>query len=110
MGSPRTTSASSGTDAVEGLEQGRLVGGRAGLDQLPLQDGGDLDQVLDPLGIVDAGQLDDDLVGALPLDERLGDAELVDPVADRLQGLVDGLVAQELGGERLQGEGDPVGQ
>ena len=51
--------------AARRLEEGRLVRGRAGLDQLPLEDGGDLDELLDPLGVVDAGQLDDDLVGAL---------------------------------------------
>ena len=39
----------------------------------------DLDEVLDAVRVVDAGQLDDDLVRALPLDERLRDAKAVDP-------------------------------
>ena len=47
------------------------------------------DQLLGALRILDAGQLDDDVVVALPLDDRLGDAELVDAVADRLQRLLD---------------------
>ena len=93
---------------VRRLEEGGLVGGGAGLDELPLQDGGDLDELLDPLGVVDAGQLDDDLVRALPLDERLGDAESVDPVVDRLLGLADRLVAEELDDERLEGQVGPV--
>ena len=42
------------------------------------------------------------------LDEGLGDAEGVDPVVDRLPGLVDGLVAEELGDERLEGQVGPV--
>ncbi len=86
-----------GDHPVIGLEQGRLVGGRAGLDELPFQDGGDLDQLLDAVGVVDAGQLDDDLVVALPLDEGLGDAQAVDAVVDRFLGLVDRLVAEEAG-------------
>ena len=50
---------------------------------------------LDALRIVDAGQLDDDAVAAdaLARDHRLGDAEVVDAVADRLHRLVDRQVA-----------------
>ena len=94
--------------AAEVLEERFLVGGRPGLDELPLEDGRDLDEVLDPLGVVDAGELDDDPLRALPLDERLGDAELVDAVADGLPDLVDGLVLEELDDRRLQGEGQLV--
>ena len=89
--------------AAEFLEERLLVRGRSGLDELPLEDGRDLDQVLDPLRVGDARELDDDPLRALPLDQRLGDAELVDPVADGLDGLVDGLVLEELGDQRPSG-------
>ena len=60
-----------------------------------LKEGGVLDQVLHPFRVVDAGKLDHQPVAAqtLTLDHRLSDAELVDAVADRLQGLVDRLLA-----------------
>jgi hypothetical protein len=48
------------------------------------------DQRLGALRILDAGQLDHDVALALPLDDRLAHAELVDAVADGLQRLVDG--------------------
>ena len=44
----------------------------------------------------------------LALDDRLGDAELVDAVADRLEALADGEVLEELDGRGLQGEGQLV--
>gem|GEM_PF-7000977 len=95
--------------SAEGLKQGRLILGRTGFDQLPFQDGRDLDQILDPLGIVHSGELDHDLVLPLALDERLGYAELVDAVPDGLHCLDDGLVLEKGHGRRLQGKRDPVG-
>ena len=59
-------------------------------DELELEHRGPADQLLRALRVLDAGELDEDLVISLPLDGRLGDAELVDPVADRLERLVDG--------------------
>ena len=47
-------------------------------------------------GILDPRQLDQDLVGALARDRGLGHAELIDAVADRLQPLADGVVAELL--------------
>ena len=40
-------------------------------------------------GVLDVGQADLDLVGAEPRDLGLGDAELVDPLADDLDRAVD---------------------
>ncbi len=68
-------------------EESGPVGGRPRVDELQLQESRALDQVLDPLGVVDARELDENPVRALPRDERLGDAELVDPVANRLDRL-----------------------
>ena len=45
-----------------------------------------LEQLADALGVVDAGQLDDDAGRALALDQRLGHAEAVDALADDLLG------------------------
>ena len=92
-----------GDGSVERLQQRGFVGRGAGFDQPPFQDGRGLDDALDALGVVDARQLDDDLVAAVALDDRLGHAELVDAVADGLDRLVDGLVAQRLHGHGLHG-------
>ena len=56
--------------------------------QLELQQRRAADQVLGPLGVLDARQLDQDAVFALAPDVRLGDAELVDAVANGFEGLV----------------------
>ena len=96
--------------AAEILEEGLLVGGGAGLGQLPLEHGRRLDDVHDPLEVVDAGQLDDEPLVALALDDRLGHAELVDAVADRFEGLVDGLVAEIDVHERLDRHGGLVAE
>jgi hypothetical protein len=76
-----------GHDAADGGEQALTVGGGPCDDLLELEEGGRGDEVLDPRRVVDAGQLHQDAVAvqALALDHRLGDAELVDPVPDRLQ-------------------------
>ena len=82
-----------------GLRRGPAV------DQRKLQEGGVLDEVLDALGVVDPGQLHEDPVGALPRDQRLGNAELVDAVADGLHGLGDRIVLELAARGVLQREG-----
>src|SRR5437867_3827129 len=78
--------------AVENLRsRSRMLDGarlRSVGEQLELEKRRPADQLLGPLRILDAGQLDDDLVRALRLHGRLGDTELVDPVADDLEGLL----------------------
>jgi hypothetical protein len=59
-------------------------------DDAELEEGGALDQLAHPVGVVDAGELHDDAVAARRLDHRLGDAVGVDAVVDRLLRLVDG--------------------
>ena len=75
-----------------GREQRSPVGGGSRDDQLQLQEGGALDQVLDPLGVVDSRKLHENAVFPLPGNERLRDAELVDAVANRLHRLRDGVL------------------
>ena len=58
---------------------------------------GRAEQLLDVLGIADAGQLDEDAVVAFALDGRLLGAGLVDAAADDLDRLVDRLLAALLG-------------
>ena len=60
------------------------VGAGLAFDEAELELRGGLDDVLDAGRIVDAGKLDDDAVAALRCDVRLGDAEGVDAVVDRL--------------------------
>ena len=60
------------------------------IHQLEFQLGGLADEVQGPLGVLDAGELDDDLVGALAHQDRLGHPELVDAVAEDLQALGQG--------------------
>ena len=62
-------------------------------DQLELELGGLTDEAHGPVRILDAGQLDNDLVFALAEHHRLGNAELVDAVADDFQRLVDRIFA-----------------
>ena len=72
----------------------RLLERRLLVEQLELEQRGLADQRLGALGVLDARELDEDAVVALPRDGRLGDAELVDAVADRLHPLAHGEVAQ----------------
>ena len=81
---------------------------RPGRHQLELEERRLADQLLGALRVLDAGQLDDDLVRALRLHRRLGDAELVDPVADDLERLVDDVVADALRLALIEGQ-DQVG-
>ena len=62
------------------------------LQQLELEQRGLADQILGALHVLDTGQLDDDAVRALPLNDRLGHAELIDAVADHLLGPVHGVL------------------
>ena len=73
----------------------QIQAGRIG-NQLELELGGVADQFQGPLRILDAGQLDDDFILALADNDRFGDAELVDPVAEDFQGLVNGIVLDEV--------------
>ena len=70
-----------------GLRVGALV------DQLELEQRGLADEGLGPRRILHARELDQDAVLALLLDGRLGDAELVDAVADGLEPLAHRQVA-----------------
>ncbi len=60
------------------------------IHQLEFQLGGLADEVQGPLGILDAGELDHDLVAALAHQDRFGHPELVDTVAQNLQALGQG--------------------
>ena len=67
------------------------------VDELEFQKGRPADQVFGAGRILDPGKLDDDPVRPLRDDLRFGDAELIDPVPDRLQALLDGQLL-DLGG------------
>ena len=71
---------------------------RAGLlvDHPDLERRGAAEDVLRARRVLHAGQLHDDALGALLLDDRLGDAELVDAVAQDLDVLLDGAVLDAL--------------
>ena len=75
-------------------------------DQLELELGGLADEAHGPVRVLDAGQLDNDLVFALAEHHRLGNAELVDAVADDFQRLVDRILADivDLLPAQLQGD------
>jgi len=59
------------------------------IKHLELQQRRFLDERLRPLRILDSGKLHHNLFEPLPLNQRLGHSELVDSIANRLQGLVD---------------------
>ena len=97
--------------AAEGGE--RLFTGRVeragGDDGLQFEAGLALDQLLDALGIVDAGHLDQNLVilGApVKLNGRFGDAKRVDSLLDDRARLFGGLAAEEVGGRFIEVEGN----
>ena len=71
-----------------------------GVHELELEPSGGLDEGDGLLGVLDAGQLERDLVLLLLVDGRLGHAVLVDPAAGPLQGLGDRRILQpvHLGG------------
>src|SRR5206468_710345 len=82
------------------IERARL---RPARDQLELEERRAADQLLGALRVLDAGELHHDLVAALRLHGRLRHAELVDAVADDLEGLLLHVVAQALHLARLEG-------
>src|SRR5678816_3137593 len=80
------------------------------VDHAHLERRGAADDVLGLGRVLHAGQLDDDAVGALLLDHRLGDAELVDAVVQRRDVLRDRRRLDALGGVGLEVAGElPVG-
>src|SRR5436189_200865 len=96
-----TTASSRASSAVKWpvISAGRAEAGglrdpsaRGRVVQLELKGGRLADGRLRALGILQAGQLDEDPIGPLSRDRRLGHAELVDAVADRLHALPHGQV------------------
>jgi hypothetical protein len=77
---------------------------RAGFDQLELEDRGLADDVLRARHVADAWHLDEDFLARLTGDARLGHAELVDAAIDRLQRLLDRLLAEGALDGRLHSE------
>ena len=77
---------------------------RAGIvvDHADLERRGAAEDVLGPRGVLHARQLHDDAVAALLLDDRLGDAELVDAVAQDRDVLLDRAVLDALLRLRLE--------
>src|SRR5437879_3185147 len=75
----------------------RVLDRHALVNQLKAQLGGAAQQRLDMLGIVDAGQLDEDAILPLALDRRLLGAGLVNAAADDLDRLLDRLASPALG-------------
>src|SRR5574343_1369326 len=75
---------------------------RAGrvVDHADFQRRGAAEDVLGLGGVLHAGQLDDDAVGTLLLDHRLGDAEFVEPVVQGRDVLLEGEFAEILQGDR----------
>ncbi len=79
-----------GERPVEGAhDQVGLVGGGDGHE---LQKRRPADEVLRALLVLESRQLDDDTIVALALDRRLGNTELVDPVADDFESPVHGVL------------------
>ena len=72
-----------GRPLIASCDRHRLV------DHLEGQLGGLAENVLQPLRILQARHLDQDAVGALALDDRLGGAEFVDAPADHFDRLGD---------------------
>ena len=84
------------------LERARIV-----VDHADLERRGAAEDVLGARGVLHARQLHDDAVGALLLDDRLGDAELVDAVAQDRDVLLDGAVLDALLRLGLQARDEP---
>ncbi len=82
---------------------------RAGfvVDHADFERRGAAEDVLGARRVLHAGQLHDDAVGALLLDDRLGDAELVDAVAQDLDVLLDRAVLDALLRLGLQARDEP---
>ena len=82
------------------------------IEQLELEQRRLADQGLGPFGILNTRQLDQDAVLALTGDGRLGHAELIHAIADRLDALAHGEIGQPLdlgiGEHELEGPGGRV--
>ena len=72
----------------------RLVDRRPLVEELEFEQRGLADERLGAPRVLHARQLDQDLIRALPRDRGLAHAELIDTVANRLEPLTDGVVAQ----------------
>jgi len=91
----------------------RPLGERVLGHQLELEQGGLADEVDGAPRVVDAGELHHDAVPSLRVDRRLGDAELVDAVADDLEGAGDRVPLRVVGEFRrldLEHEVHPAAQ
>ncbi len=88
----------------DAVERRRRIRGRLAFDQAELKLRRRLDDVLHARRIVDPGQLDDDAVVALRRDVRLGHAEGVDAIVDRLHRMRDrvALDGRQRGGLHLE--------
>src|SRR5206468_2847719 len=75
----------------------RLIDRRPLVEQLELEQRGLADEGLGARRVLDARQLDQDLIRALARDRGLAHTELIDAVADGLEPLTDGVVAQLAG-------------
>ena len=76
--------------ALGGFFHHRRVGGGLVVDHTHFQIGRAADDLLGLGGVLDAGQLDDDAICALLLNDRFGDAEFIDPVVQGRDVLLDG--------------------
>ncbi len=91
-------------DAAAAAQHIFAVGGRALLDELQLEHAGRADDLLRAVDVGYAGQLDEDLVGALLRDARFGDAKLIDAPLDGLPRLHDSFLAKPLRDVRTHAE------
>src|SRR6202042_1187975 len=94
-----------GKVTADGLEAGLLVGPGASHDFVGFEAGGGLDGGLDAAEVVDARQLDEDLVAAelVRLDGGLLDAEGVNAGANDIDGLIEGALLDLGDGGGLHG-------
>ena len=107
-----------GVDLVVGLVEPRagrqaahqrVAHGGVDIDELEGELGGLAQDVLDAVGVVDAGKLDQDALGALALDGRLAGAGLVDAPAHDLERLADRGIADRGQRRLVEGERDGAG-
>ena len=94
----------------EALEVERDARDQVALQVVELELRGLADQLRGALLVVDAGQLDDDLVAALLADLRLGDADAVDAVVDDRRPIVEDLPRRRPGPSRAAPSGPPRGR
>ena len=95
---------SDGTTPPVAAQQIFPVRGRPLLDELQLEHAGRPDDFLRAVDVGHAGELHENLIGALLRDARLGHPQLVHAALDRLARLHDGLFAQRLRDVRTHAE------